>query len=285
MTNNELISTDIKEDASSDVIHLKNDANMEYQNLSWDQLQNSSASMKMNLGLNECGGDLSHTLPLAVELSRKAFRKSALHYEMLGNLRLAQSSHKLAGIMENTSSGQTKSVGTNGSKTKNKKHPASSSPQTPPKLTGLSLLYGPKAMMNPHYDSSTQPGQREEWLVMFTIGSDVLFRCNDSVIALSSGDALVMDSMSVLHGVEGIRKKMVQNPMDLCTSETKDNSQFPRENIDAALHYGLPVEGSRLGVLLWQGRTSYNAQIVTDERKTDDDGPISLEGFSTLFSS
>lgn len=39
---------------------------------------------------------------------------------------------------------------------------------------------------------------------MATIGSTVSFRCNDDVLELKLGNVLVMDSMAVLHGVEGV---------------------------------------------------------------------------------
>ena len=54
------------------------------------------------------------------------------------------------------------------------------------------------------------------------------FVCNDEIITLSSGDVLVMDAMAVLHGVQSILP-------DDCDIE-------------------LPLQGSRLGVLLWQAR-------------------------------
>lgn len=104
-------------------------------------------------------------------------------------------------------------------------------------LTGLALLYGPNAKMSPHFDSPTQPGQRHEWLVMMTVGKAVAFVCNDKIITLSSGDVLVMDAMAVLHGVQSILP-------DDCDIE-------------------LPLQGSRLGVLLWQAR-----QVDPVERST-----------------
>lgn len=109
-------------------------------------------------------------------------------------------------------------------------------------LTGLALLYGPHASMNAHYDSPTQPQQCEEWLVMMTVGNDVQFRCNEEFLLLHSGDALVMDSMAVLHGVEQV---VVCNP-------------------DMASTFGLPVTGSRLGVLLWQGRSAVSTEMKSE---------------------
>ena len=116
-------------------------------------------------------------------------------------------------------------------------------------LTGLVLLYGPDGVMKSHYDSPTQPGQKEEWLAMLSIGSPVLFRCNECVLRIESGDALVMDSMSVLHGVEGI----------------VSNIDGPR--------VGLPMSGSRLGILMWQARSEEH------ERKSEQ----TVEGIDSLF--
>jgi hypothetical protein len=106
-------------------------------------------------------------------------------------------------------------------------------------LTGLALIYGPNATMNAHCDSPTQPHQREEWLIMMTVGNSVRFRCNDELLLLHSGDALVMDSMAVLHGVQEI---VVSDP-------------------DMAPTVGLPVPGSRLGVLLWQGSSPVDVSV------------------------
>jgi hypothetical protein len=106
-------------------------------------------------------------------------------------------------------------------------------------LTGLALIYGPNATMNAHCDSPTQPHQREEWLAMMTVGNSVRFRCNDELLLLHSGDALVMDSMAVLHGVQEI---VASDP-------------------DMAPTVGLPVPGSRLGVLLWQGSSSADVSV------------------------
>ena len=98
-------------------------------------------------------------------------------------------------------------------------------------LTGLVLLYGPNAHMKPHYDSPTQPGQRHEWLACISLGATANFRCNQDVLQLESGDALVMDSMAVLHGVEGIVPS------------------------DGSVKLGLPPQ-CRLGILMWQANNS-----------------------------
>ena len=155
----------------------------------WTGVGASTASFPLKLGIG-CGGDLSQTLPFAVDLARRAFSSSSMPHNV-----------------EDCT------------------------------LTGLSLLYGPNAAMNAHCDSPTQRQQREEWLVMMTLGNSVQFRCNDELLLLHSGDALIMDSMAVLHGVQEI---VVCHP-------------------DMAPILGLPVPGSRLGVLLWQGLSPTDA--------------------------
>ncbi len=86
---------------------------------------------------------------------------------------------------------------------------------------------------------------------MMTVGKAVAFVCNDKIITLSSGDVLVMDAMAVLHGVQGILP-------DDCDIE-------------------LPLQGSRLGVLLWQAR-----QVDPREMSThcQDDN---VDGIHTLY--
>jgi len=237
--------------------------------LQWGHLKHSKASMKLNLGLRECGGDLNETLPLSVKLSRRAFLKSAKYFESQGESNSANSSYILAG--------ETPIV-------KGNKQRGIRAKNLPTKLTGLSLLYGPNAVMSPHYDSSTQPGQREEWLVMFTVGSDVLFRCNEDILTLSSGDALVMDSMSVLHGVEGIREREISNCKEIDSSSETKKAEYYIEKTDSALYYGLPLKGSRLGVLLWHGKADPNKNRTSFcDEKDDLDFPI--DGFSNLFAS
>jgi hypothetical protein len=49
---------------------------------------------------------------------------------------------------------------------------------------------------------------------MFTIGNAVDFICNHEILTLYGGDALVMDSMAVLHGVKGIRQDDNDNDHD-----------------------------------------------------------------------
>jgi hypothetical protein len=113
--------------------------------------------------------------------------------------------------------------------------------------------------MNAHHDSPTQPGQREEWLVLMTVGLPVLFRLNKSVERLISGDVLVMDSMATLHGVEEI---------------LSDDSgiDFP------ALGLQRPA---RLGVLLREGRQESATHGRNDNQRSIDDDMV--EGIQGLF--
>jgi hypothetical protein len=158
-----------------------------------------------------CGGDLTSTLPVAVAVARRAFRQAALEQPQLASCIPA---------LETLSQ-----------------------PNVP--LAGLVLLYGLKASMPP------QPGQREEWLVMMTMGRDVRFRCNDEIVQLQSGDVLVMDSMAVLHGVESIV-----------------DSQECDEDL------GLPIS-SRLGILFWQGQSPVD--------KVDSTSFSVVDGVGALF--
>jgi hypothetical protein len=192
--------------------------------LNWNHMETSSTSETFKLGVR-CGGDLTPTLPLAVAVARRAFRQALQLKPPLG---LASSIPALETL---------------------------SQPNIP--LAGLALLYGLKASMPPHYDSPTQPGQREEWLVMMTMGNDVRFRCNDDIVQLKSGDVLVMDSMAVLHGVESI--------VDV------DNSQGCS---DDRPDLGLPIS-SRLGILFWQGQSPVD--------KVDSASFSVVEGVGSLF--
>ena len=159
----------------------------------WALMQESKTSIKLETGIG-CGGNLSGVLSQAVSVARTAFRRASMT-DFTDNSPLITMSD------ENTP------------------------------VTGVALLYGLKASMLPHYDSPTQPGQQEEWLSMTTIGQSVFFRCNSDTLHLESGDVLVMDSMSVLHGVDRVAVECKHNHEEL----------------------GLPCP-SRLGVLVWQGR-------------------------------
>jgi hypothetical protein len=179
----------------------------------WERVSSLETSLTLSLGIS-CGGDLSTSLPIALGVARRAFHKASLDLETIDSLKTMSSN------------------------------------MTP--LTGLGLVYGTKSSMSPHYDSPTQPGQREEWLAMMTLGLDVQFRINDSSIVLNSGDVLVMDSMATLHGVE----KVIESSMP---------------------DIGLPHFPCRLGILFWQGRQSSEQQQVA---RIDDSA---IEGMSELF--
>jgi hypothetical protein len=127
-------------------------------------------------------------------------------------------------------------------------------------LSGLSLLYGVDAAMLPHYDSPTQPGQREEWLCMMSFGNTMIFRCDDDTLMIQSGDVIVMDAMATLHGVE--RVVLDDNMPPMCSL------------------IGLPIPQVRLGILLWQGRLSPRCKDVV--RPVED---VNLEGSIGLFES
>lgn len=194
----------------------------------WRGLKTSSASLRLQLGI-DCGGNLDSSLPMAVSMARKTFQQAI-------KVSSEESSCKKSIIPQVFAS------------------------ETTP-LTGLALLYGPNARMNAHYDSPTQPLQREEWLAMMTIGSPALFRLNDELITINSGDVLVMDSMATLHGVEKI---------------------LPCATHDLNVDLGLPIPGSRLGILVWQGRMHDDAP----HHKMNDNKNIAIvDGVGDLFGS
>jgi len=114
-------------------------------------------------------------------------------------------------------------------------------------LTGIALVYGPHGKMIAHHDSPVVPGRKFEWLAMITVGEAVQFTVDDEHVVLFSGDAMVMDAQSVLHGVD----KVIHDP----TKETC---------------VGLPID-SRLGVLVW---TALEPRIV----KVDYDDCLYMDG-------
>lgn len=190
------------------------------------QAVHATASIRINLGIS-CGESVHQSLPLALHLARRAFAmaRAALVMPVPNN---SDDNNYDDTDGDDDAVLQRLASSTNGSL-----------------LTGLALLYGPSAKMTPHFDSPTQPNQRHEWLVMFTIGNAVDFICNDDILTLVSGDALVMDSMAVLHGVRGIRQEYDDGGGG---GGGDCNSNGPTVS--------LPLEGSRLGVLLWQARSS-----------------------------
>jgi hypothetical protein len=183
-------------------------------------ISSSNSSLKLNLGIS-CGSDLSNIIPNAVDVARKSFRKAS---------RIAKST-STANTLRTISTGP---------------------------LSGLSLLYGLNAAMLPHYDSPTQPGQHEEWLCMMSFGNTMLFRCDNEVITIQSGDVLVMDAMATLHGVDGILHDDDEPP--ICSS------------------IGFTIPQVRLGILLWQGRLV--RECNNDVTACDD---IDLDGSIGLF--
>jgi hypothetical protein len=179
----------------------------------YERFETLESSKKLELGI-PCGGDLSHILTRSIPIGRQAFQVASDNYFPDNEI--------LQKIVTTT-----------------------------PPLSGLALLYGIRASMTPHYDSPTQPGQREEWLVMITLGNSVHFRCNDETIRLDSGDALVMDSMATLHGVETIVPGNCWKSL------------------------GMPFP-SRLGILFWQGRVPSNE----NEPVLEDD---TVDGLDNIF--
>lgn len=192
---------------------------------SFAPLVTSKTSVKLELNI-PCGAGLNDRLPLAVSLCRRAFVQAQ---EILKDDSLELLADSSLSIEEQ-------------------------------RLTGLALLYGPNGNMTSHYDAPTQPGQRHEWLAMLTVGNAVEFCCNDDILILQSGDALVMDSMAVLHGVQGI----VGTKSDSLSSSA----------------FSLPIQGSRLGILMWQAAARVSENAAENEQ---DDDTVDLEGVNMLF--
>jgi hypothetical protein len=189
-----------------------------------DLVATSTTSIPLNLGI-PCGGHLDSILPHAVAIARRAYQCAAT-----AALEVAPCDDILAAESNATPTPRQELHDT-----------LMAIAQGP--LSGLSLLYGTKAAMTPHYDSPTQYQQRAEWLVLITLGNTVDFRCHDQVIPLHSGDVLVMDSMAVLHGVERIH-------VDTDCPTLSHQLQLPGDQV-------------RLGILLWQGRSDRPTQSVT----------------------
>jgi hypothetical protein len=175
----------------------------------WHALLARETGLPLNLGISGCGGSLAEILSQSALVARRAF--AAAHAD-LGVPAL----HNLA-------------------------NPATS-------LTGLALLYGPRGSMKAHFDSPTQPGQRNEWLANISLGLPVDFVCNTDIVRLYSGDVLVMDSMAVLHGVKQIVMTDEAHQSDSGTQT--DNNPLHH---DFCNRIGLPGP-FRLGILFWQGR-------------------------------
>ena len=194
--------------------------NTKAQGIDTHHVSSSKKSMKLNLGIS-CGGDLRSILPNAAIVARKAF-------------------HQASSIAKSASTATSLHIISNGP------------------LSGLSLLYGVNAAMLPHCDSPTQPGQREEWLCMMSLGNTMIFRCDDETITIQSGDVIVMDAMATLHGVERVLPDDDVPPM--CS------------------RIGFPIPQVRLGILFWQGRLKPESN---DEVGAND--VVDLEGSIGLF--
>jgi hypothetical protein len=178
---------------------------------------NRQNSLKLDLGIG-CGGDVSSRLKTSTSQARRAFKQAST---LLPTTTQAFERFCL--------------------------------PTT--RITGLSLIYSLDSFMSPHYDSPTQAGQREEWLCMFTFGLPCLFQLDDRTVQLNSGDAVVMDSMATLHGVDSI--------VDL------------KDGDNQCKRIGLPSK-CRLGVLFWVGRNSDHTE--TDYRNV----PV-VDGLESMF--
>jgi hypothetical protein len=223
--------------------------------LTHDDSCTSSCSLELGL-VPPCGGDMEPAIPLAVSHARRAFSL------IRSILVLQQQSKKDKATTTPCDVGTTTMDPTTGSTTAEMavlQDLASSSC-----LTGIALLYGPKGCMPAHYDSPTQPLQRMELLVLLSLGSTTVFTCSNDQepLHLFSGDALVMDSMAVLHGVQQI----IPHP-------------------SSPVSHLLPPN-SRLGVLLWQGRTSIPSKETTttaNHRMEPDDMDIPDGMGSLLF--
>jgi hypothetical protein len=126
--------------------------------------------------------------------------------------------------------------------------------------------------MKPHHDSPTQPGQRQEWLACISLGATALFRCNDQVLPMNSGDVLVMDSMAVLHGVEQILLPVTPKDDENGNDDNDDDQNRHHHHL---LDSGLPPD-SRLGILMWQGKTNANDNAATRSNEDYVDGIGSL---------
>ena len=191
--------------------------------IEWESITSSTSSLPLQLGIS-CGGDLSAKLPMSLTLARRAFLVSR------------DALHRQGAILHDDE-------------------------RTP--LTGLALMYGPHARMKAHYDSPTQPSKREEWLCIMTVGATVQFRANHEILSLHSGDVLIMDSMAVLHGVEGI------------------------VNDDSSLQsLGLPHSNTRLGVLFWQAAVATAAASKADDAsctRQSEEMALEAETMATMF--
>ena len=97
---------------------------------------------------------------------------------------------------------------------------------------------------------------------MLTAGNAVRFRLGESTEVLRSGDALVMDAMATLHGVEEV---LPPGPGD----QDLDNGII----VDPAECLGIPA-GSRLGVLLWMAAPEPPVSAI--DADSDQEGDLGI---------
>ena len=175
-------------------------------------------------------------------------------------------------------------------------------------LTGIALVYGPLARMVAHHDSASRPGQRHEWLAMITLGNAVRFRLGDEARVLFSGDALVMDAMATLHGVDGVLSPeeaeavrirggnecagdgwggdgLTEREVAVRTETAASAAAVSAAEVasDPAVLLGLPPR-SRLGALLW-GAAPRPAQHATASSSSSSSSTVAaVGGVAGMFS-
>lgn len=223
----------------------------------WDGLKTSRRSKALNLHLHHCGASLHNNLPIAVQYAHKVFERAINLYMESGDPRTSQYAEEISTLVGGRrhhplQKGEDDAdVGKISRQIEGKEA-----------LTGLALMYGQEASMPPHYDSPTQKNQKSEWLCMFSMGHAIRFRCNDEILQVRSGDALVMDSMSVFHGVQSV------DGQDCCIDDEFD----------------FPIPGARLGVLLWKAVSDdYAVDGTVIHEKENDLSMVDMEGLSSLF--
>ena len=91
---------------------------------------------------------------------------------------------------------------------------------------------------------------------MFNLGVSIHFRCDDSILEVKNGDAVVMDAMQVFHGVEGV--------LDSNISTLEVSKIIGLHDVCA---------NGRLGVLLWKAQNSdVKSQTVDSVDSVMDNG-------------
>lgn len=214
------------------------EVNGDLNDLAYDTVRTSTASVTLALGISSVRSgpnDISPSLPRASTVARRAFRQV---YEIVkGGCNCSIASCDIESLQK-----------------------LSDCATTP--LTGLALIYGAQASMPAHYDSPTQPGQRNEWLCMMSMGLPVRFRCDDEILTIYSRDVLVMDAMATRHGVESV-------------VVDEEEAVMANDSTGEWRNVGLPFP-CRLGVLFWQGRSP---SINNSFHETVDE----IDGMGELF--